>query len=205
MTKINYSWYETPSVEDGQKRYHVRVANTHRMSFREVCDRIELSSSPTRADVVGVVRSLSDLLIDRLSNGSSVHIEGIGYFSLSISAPSFDDPSEINARHIKVRSVEFRPEKKLIEEIAKEVQFKRAISCERSVPLSMKAVKRLLRDYMETNDYISAMEFRFLMNQTRATAYRRLRELCKGPRPILIKFGGPHSSIYKLNPEITID
>ncbi len=205
MTKINYSWYETPSLEAGQKPYHVRVANTNRMSFEQVCDLIELSSTPTRADVVGVVRSLSDLLIEKISNGSSVHIEGIGYFSLAITAPSFDDPSKINARHIKVRSVEFRPEKKLVEAIARKVQFKRAISCERSVPLSDRAVKRLLRDYMQTNDYISAIGFRLLMNQTRATAYRRLKELCKGPRPVLIKMGGPRSSMYKLNPEITID
>ena len=52
---------------------------------------------------------------------------------------------------------------------------------------------------------IYLMEFRFLMNQTRATAYRRLRELCKGPRPVLIKMGGAHSSVYKAGPELSVE
>ena len=115
------------------------------------------------------------------------------------------DPSEINGKQIKVRTVDFRPEKKLIDEITKQTSFQKSTACERSVTLSDKAVRRLLRDFFASHDCISAMEFRMLMNQTRATAYRRLRELSKGHRPVLIKIGGSHSSVYKLNPQLSVE
>ena len=112
---------------------------------------------PTKADVKAVVEGLSHLLARRLSSGTSVHLEGIGYFSVGITAPTFSDPSEINARQIKVRTVDFRPEKKLIEEIAQKTSFQKSTACERSVTLTDKAVRRLLRDYLEIHDCISAM------------------------------------------------
>ena len=205
MGTINYSWYDTPSLKEGQKPYHVRVSNVITMEFEEVCKELEKISIPTEADVRAVVEGLSHLLARRLSSGTSVHLEGLGYFSVGITAPTFSDPSEINARQIKVRTVDFRPEKKLIEEIAQETSFRKSTACERSVTLTDKSVRRLLRDFLEIHDCISAMEFRFLMNQTRATAYRRLRELCKGPRPVLIKMGGAHSSVYKAGPELSVE
>jgi len=205
MGTINYSWYNTPSQKKGQKSYHVRISKAQTMQFDEVSKELEQTTMATEADVKGIVEGLSYLLAHRLSSGTSVHIEGIGYFSLSIAAPTADDPSKINAPQIKVRTVKFRPEKKLINEIVENVSFQKSATCERSVTLNKKSVQRLLKDFLEIHDCISATEFRFLMNQTRATAYRRLRELCKGPFPTLIKMGGPHSSVYKLNPKLSID
>lgn len=200
MGIITYNWFNTPSTKEGQKRYHVRTANNSRMSFEEVCKALEMSTTATMADVRGIIEGISQLISNRLSNGSSVHLEGLGYFSVAITAPSFNDPAEINGRNIKVQSVDFKPDKCLIKKIKKDVKFQKVSHSERSVTLSKYAVERLLNDFLEKHDCITANEFRILLNQTRATAYRRLKELCSGTRPLLLHMGGRQSSVYVMNP-----
>lgn len=197
MGTINYTWKENPGRKEGQKRFHVRVANNSAtITFKEVCKSICNDTSATEADVKSVTESLSHLLSSHLSEGRSVHLEGIGYFSVAISAPTFDDPKELHANQLKLRTVDFKPDKELMGDISKDLHFHKANKGERSVELTDYAIRRLLTDYFENHQCITAQEFRMLFNQTKSTAYRRLKELCKGPRPILKRMGGARSSVY---------
>jgi predicted histone-like DNA-binding protein len=202
MGTITYNWYDTPSTNNGQKRYHARVSNAISIDFEAVCKDLEYNTMATKADVKGVVESLSQLLIKQLSSGAKVHLKGIGHFSVSLDAPSFDDPAEINGSQIKVHSINFLPDKAVVSEINRQASFKKSIASERSAMPSDEEMKQLLADYFETHQYITGKEFRLLFNQTRSTAYRRLSKLCKETQPVLIRIGGARSSLFILNRNI---
>ena len=198
MGKIRYGLYDNPSRKNGQKRYHVRVSNPQRMSFEEVCEMINHASSPTKGDVKGVVDGLSYVLTAKLSEGSSVHIAGIGYFSIGIAEPGVDDPEELNGKQVTVKTIHFEPDVELMNKLLENTTFERSQAYNISSGLSDAEMKQKLRQYFEENDCITAKEFRLLMKLTRATAYRRLQDLCKGPFPIFRRMGGTTSSVYVL-------
>jgi len=199
MGTIRYGLYDNPSRKNGQKRYHVRVSNPQRMSFEEVCQMINHASSPTEGDVKGVVDGLSYVLTAKLSEGSSVHIAGIGYFSIGIAASGVDDPSEMNGKQVKVKTIHFEPDVELMNKLLENTTFERSQAYNISSGLSDVEMKQKLRQHFEENDCLTAKEFRLLMKLTRATAYRRLQEFCKGPSPIFRRMGGTTSSVYVLS------
>ena len=60
------------------------------------------NSSLSHGAVIHVVTELEDMLKQRLSEGQTVRIEGIGSFSLRVESIGVDDPKSFNLRyHIK--------------------------------------------------------------------------------------------------------
>ena len=66
-------------------------------------------------DVIAVITALNDELYENLSNGYAVHLEGIGYFSLSLKCAPDINPKYIKDDDVQVRSIKFTPDKDLIE------------------------------------------------------------------------------------------
>ena len=146
-----------------------------------------------------MVDGLSYVLTAKLSEGSSVHIAGIGYFSIGIAASGVDDPSEMNGKQVKVKTIHFEPDVELMNKLLENTTFERSQAYNISSGLSDVEMKQKLRQHFEENDCLTAKEFRLLMKLTRATAYRRLQEFCKGPSPIFRRMGGTTSSVYVLS------
>ena len=54
------------------------------VTTREIREAIRRKCTVSPADVAAVITALDDELYENLSNGFAVHLEGIGYFSLSL-------------------------------------------------------------------------------------------------------------------------
>lgn len=198
MGTIKYDIYENPGRNNGQKRYHVRAAKPNLTTYKEIQENLSHASSITPSDISGVTEGISDLMANKLSNGNRIHIKGLGYFSVTITSPTFDNPKEINATKVQIRTIEFQPDAELMDKIKKNLTFERAQANEHSRLLLESEIKNLLKDYFKKHDDISLREFRMLTHLTRATAYRRLKELCDGPIPYLKHMGPRNASVYVL-------
>jgi predicted histone-like DNA-binding protein len=198
MGKIKYDIYDNPTQNNGQKRYHVRLAKPNLISYKEVKKMLSKSSSVTPSDVDAVIEGLYGILVDALSNGERVSLGKLGYFGLSVHSPSFNTPNEMNATKIKMRGVNYLPVGELRREVAEKVQFERVEANEHSLDHTRGEIEKKLKDFFKTHESISTTEFRILMNFTAGTAARRLKVLCSDPLPILRHIGNRTSSVYVL-------
>lgn len=198
MGNIYYTIELVPKRNNGQKRFCVHLSRNGSRDFEDLATDIQNATMAHRADVIGIVNSLSDFLATAMMSGDRIHIKGLGYFSPSISAGSFDDPKAVNGKKIEFKGVNFRPDAELMEKIDQnEIHFIQKPGGG-SLDCSMASIKACVKDYIEENGSISVREFQLLICQTRPTAYRRLRELCKGPFPFLKHIGPKNSSVFVL-------
>ena len=87
--EIEYDLYENPGKEVGDSpRLHAKVVTKDVITTKNLREYITMKCTATPADVVAVLTALSDELYNALSDGYSVHIDGLGYFSLSLGCNS---------------------------------------------------------------------------------------------------------------------
>jgi predicted histone-like DNA-binding protein len=107
-----------------EKKYYVqprRVGTIKRNQLeKEIIDLTSLS----KADVRGVLVTLSDLISKYITLGYSVTLDEVGTLSLRVSSEGSDTPEEVSVANIKKTSVGFRAATTLREGIEK-IQFEK--------------------------------------------------------------------------------
>lgn len=107
-------------------KYYPMVTSREMANLNEVCERIAERSTFSRADVVGVVQSLIDLLPELLLDGKNVRLDGFGIFSIHASGQGKDQPEEVTARDITKLKMSFLPDKQIKKKL-KEATFVKAL------------------------------------------------------------------------------
>ena len=107
---VKFEFYESPNtIGTRKKRYHARVVNRERISTDHLAQEIHHSSSLTVADIKATIIALSEKLAYHLKDGARVHIEGIGYFHISLTCPETPTPHSTSAscffRYLSARNV----------------------------------------------------------------------------------------------------
>ena len=176
---IEFDIYPSPSSsgEEGKKTYHARVANSMTIATNEIAQSIHKRCTLTVSDIKAVLHELHDELIYHLCNGNSVHLEGIGYFRLTLSAPKEITPTNMHRQNISIKAVDFRADKSLKIALTEKAEFKRTTHKHRSALLDIYEIDALLVDYFETNQYLTRRRFEQLCDFTSSTAARHLKRL----------------------------
>ncbi len=107
-----------PQNRDEKKYYvqPVRVGTIKRTQLeKEIVDLTSLS----KADVRGVLITLSELIGKYIALGYNVSIDDVGTLSLRVSSQGSDTPEEVTAANVKKTSVGFRASTTLREGIEK--------------------------------------------------------------------------------------
>lgn len=196
MGDLKYEINRTPNQGNGQKKYFVKILKPSLIEFEDVKDELNLSSSVTPGDISAVVEGLAHLLSRRLPEGDRIHINGIGYFSLSIGAPTFDDKENFDTRDIQVRGVNFKPDTTLMKMLHKKPLHFRRQNTQWRKHLADEDLLALLESFFCDNESMSFREFCIITRMPRTTAFRRLKQLCTGERPILRHVGPHNASVY---------
>ena len=196
---VKYDFYETPvpGGEKKKKKLHVRVVPEGTTDSKKLAELIHSRSTLTKGDISAVIASLEEVVVELLKSGGRVHLDGIGYFEMTLSCPSVSSAKEIRAESVRFKSVAFRPEKQLKRAFADTV-FVRSESKKHSALLSEAEIDGLLTGYFARNGYITRSEFERLCKLTRTTANRRLAELVKAGK---LRRGGVYRSpVYEPMP-----
>lgn len=85
---IQFELYKTPHPKDEEDKevYHARVVNFQHIDTDYLAKEIQIATSLTEGDVKSVLESLSHFMGDRLREGQSVHLDGIGYFQIKLNS-----------------------------------------------------------------------------------------------------------------------
>ena len=83
---IQFELYKTPRPKDetDKETYHARVVNFQHIDTDYLARQIQTATSLTEGDVKSVLESLSHFMGERLREGESVHLDGIGYFQIKL-------------------------------------------------------------------------------------------------------------------------
>lgn len=106
---IEYDLFANPPKEGETKpSLHARAINIQTVNTDDLADMIEGMSTFTSADIKGAIKAISERLFYCLSNSQSVHLDGIGTFSVTLKCRPVENKKDIRAASISFKNVEFR-------------------------------------------------------------------------------------------------
>lgn len=179
---IKFEFYQSPNPTGSKKkRYHARVVSTKQISTDELAEEIHSACTLTVADIRATIISLSHSLAEHLRNGEKVHIDGIGYFQPTLKCPETRTPSATRAQQVKFKSVKYRADIKLTDQI-KTAHTERSRVKSHSAVLSNIEIDMKLTKHFLTNPVLTRRDMERLCRFTTSTAGRHMVRLVKEGR-----------------------
>ena len=176
---IQFELYETPRPKDvaDKETYHARVVNFQHIDTDYLARQIQTATSLTEGDVKSVLESLSHFMGERLREGESVHLDGIGYFQIKLNSQEPITSPKLKANQIKLKAnISFKADIKLKKSVSV-VHLERSKLKRHSASRSNEEVDKLLTNYFSNNSILTRPDFQGLCNFTATTAARHTRRL----------------------------
>ncbi|MDC7135177.1 MULTISPECIES: HU family DNA-binding protein [Bacteroides] len=173
--KALYDFFRTPQPKDSNKvRYHARLVVRDTITLEEIAENIESRSSLRQSDVTGTFIEFANIFKQELSNGNSIHIDGIGSFRIKAESPEVRSLKEIRSENIHCSGIIFTPEKDLLREL-KATSFEKVSETHRSQELSDIEIDGKLAEFFKDNSCITTQQLCSICGLRKATALRRLQ------------------------------
>ena len=176
--EIEYDLYENPGKEVGDSpRLHAKVVTKNVVTTKNLRENITRKCTATPADVAAVLTAISDELYDALSDGYSVHIDGLGYFSLSLSCNSEVGSGNMDNVDVWVRGIKFVPEKVFVEKFETANLVRVKDESRHSEKMSDDEVMKRLETYFAKNQYMQRTDFEELTGFNLSKSSRYIKRL----------------------------
>ena len=176
---IQFELYKTlrPKDEADKETYHARVVNFQHIDTDYLARQIQTATSLTEGDVKSVLESLSHFMGERLREGESVHLDGIGYFQIKLNSQEPITSPKLKANQIKLKAnISFKADIKLKKSVSV-VHLERSKVKRHSASRTNEEVDKLLTNYFSNNSILTRPDFQGLCNFTATTAARHIRRL----------------------------
>ena len=199
-----YKLQEMPSLNGvGEKRVYPKMVTNRQLDTKEF---IAMTHYRDRAIpeslVTTVLTDLADSLVDMLSMGYTVKLDGLGTFSLSL---DFDDEKPVNMesendkmiyRKVTVKDMNFKAAPEIIKTLKRETDLERDMGgVSRLYKKKYTQEERIIQtlEWMEKHGFITLQEYANLNNLSRTTASLELKKLTHGEdAPFDYKGSGSH-------------
>ena len=176
--EIEYDLYENPGKEVGDSpRLHAKVVTKNVVTTKNLRENITRKCTATPADVAAVLTAISDELYDALSDGYSVHIDGLGYFSLSLSCNSEVGSGNMDNVDVWVRGIKFVPEKVFVEKFETANLVRVKDESRHSEKITDEEVMKRLETYFAKNQYMQRTDFEELTGFNLSKSSRYIKRL----------------------------
>ena len=194
----------TDMRNEGKRRVYPKMVTNRTLSRKEFIKRMQgyhrgISESTTEA----VLLDVADMLVEMLSMGYNVNLEGIGTFSLSLGFED-DKPTEMQSeedkmtyRKVGVKDINFKASPEFIKEVKREtdrglerdmggvkVIRKQLYSKEERIARALKVI--------EANGLITLSDYAYINNLSRTAASLELKEISHD-ETVPIRSVGQHS------------
>ncbi len=158
--------YEIHTIENsegsGQKRVYVQLRSQPAMTTDELGNEVQEACFVTPSDLKAVMAELSVLAVRELSQGNRFYLPEIGYLSLSVGnvPPSQKADGKVTGRDIFLRTINFKPEKKLLRKVQRQVRFVKSDYTTLSANYTTEALWAKVEAYLSSHRYISRPDLR---------------------------------------------
>ena len=181
LMSINYSWYRNPQREEGDitEGLHPRPFFNGTVDTRQLAKEIEKATSLTEGDVKATLTALSRVVAHKLAMGEQVHLEGLGYFTPTLTTEGrVTEEMSLRERSRKVRfkGISFRPDSELQSHMGP-INFSYVNRGESSGLPTDEEIEAKLTTYFSTQAYLTRRKLETLFGIRTTTAVRLLRRL----------------------------
>lgn len=181
---VNYKLIKN-RMKSGEKTAYRAVTVEHKtVGVERIAQNIQGATALTRADVIATIAALRDEIAFQLMSGCSVHLPGIGYFSLAVKGDIYEDPrnNHVRLHNAEVRTVNFRPDTEMMD-ILRYTEFENATYRFRSPSMpTEKEIDSAIEALLAEKPYMTVDDLRDRLNLSQSTAYRITKHLCEGGR-----------------------
>lgn len=197
---VNYDIYIINNASGQNKtRKYVQLKQADPMTETELQKTIQSHCSLTKGDVAAVLTELHDIVIREFAMGRRVYIPGLGYFSMSaeIDALNKNSGKKITGKEIRLRRINFRPEKGIMSELKRSVCFVRTKRSSKSNEYTENQIVVRMKEYLRKNRFITCSIMRRMFGLTQYTAQKWLNLFVE--KNVILKDGTRRFPIYFLN------
>lgn len=144
---------DLPDVEN--TGYRVEIAGQQVKDTDQLAEMGQVATTFTEEDLKAAFSVMVSYLRNNLHSVRRLHIDGLGSFSLKLKAPRVTSPTENVGSKIRVASISFRPDTKLVRRINNETTFHRT-TAPRTVRSAVEgeALTARLQTYFVTHRFI---------------------------------------------------
>ncbi|MBR1594620.1 MAG: HU family DNA-binding protein [Alloprevotella sp.] len=175
---IHYDFYPAKGLKGTRDELFVRPISNQTTGMKEIAHAIEHATSATAADTKLVLSALSAAVIDELLKGNRVHLDGLGYFSISMKGEvARDKNGRPLLKNAGVRDILFQPERQMLASLGNARFTAADHRGRRSSGATEADVMRALRKLGADGAVFSSAKFRSELGLTVSTANRLLRRL----------------------------
>ena len=180
-----YIKQELPDLRrTGEKKAYYRLKTEQKIDFNQFIDRISSHNSGiSRGEAFRVLMHATDTLAELLAEGYSVTIDDMGTFKATVGLvedkemDSFEEGSpKLNARSLKIDGVSFQADKKLIVNVDKRCDLKRAGTSRlcRS-PFTREERLQKAQEYLKSHGAMKVKNYMELTGLSHTVAAKELR------------------------------
>jgi len=186
-----YVMKEMPDLNGtGERVLYPQFAQIEQITTHQLAESIRGKSTYSEGEIEGLIRMIAQEMVHELALGHSVKLDGIGTFTPSLALQPGKEREEPdgegrhrNARSILVGNVNFRAEKKLVQEVNLHCRPVRAPWKARRSSQKYTEEERLALalHYLEEQPYLSVADYQRLTGLLRTAATEELRRWAKQP------------------------
>ena len=183
-----YKLQEMPDMDEtGKRKVYPKMVVNRTMDTKDLVEKMKLYHRAYSPSVIeGVVMDLEDMLVEMLSMGYNVKLDGIGTFSLSLGFED-DKPKEILEegdkmmyRKVGVKGVNFKVDSQMVKEIRQQTDLEREMSgvtvLKKKLYTREERIARALH-VIEQRGYMTLTDYANINNLNRCTASKDLKEI----------------------------
>lgn len=181
-----YIKQELPDLRrTGEKKAYYRLKTEQKIDFNQFIDRISSHNSGiSRGEAFRVLMHATDTLAELLAEGYSVTIDDMGTFKATVGLvedkemDSFEEGTpKLNARSLKIDGVSFQADRKLIVNVDKHCDLKRAGTSRlcRS-PFTKEERLQKAQEYLKSHGAMKVKNYMELTGLSHTVAAKELRE-----------------------------
>ena len=169
----------------GEKKAYYRMKTKRKIDFNQFVDLISSHNSGiSRGEAFRVMMHATDILAELLAQGYSVTIDEMGTFKATIGLvsdkemDSFEEGTpKLNARSLRVDGVSFKADKRLILNVDKRCDLKRAwVSRLCRSPFTKEERLQKALDYLNAHGAMKVKDYMELTSLSHTVAAKELRE-----------------------------
>lgn len=207
-----YKLQELPDMQgEGKRKVYPKMVINRTLNLEDLTEKMKShhrAFSPSTIEAV--VMDLEDMMVEVLSMGYNVKLDGIGTFSLSL---GFEDekPTEMQKegdkmlyRKVGVKNVNFKVDPEMLLQLCKETDLEREMSGVKVIKKNLfskeERIARALQ-VIERDGYITLTDYAHINNLSRTAASAELKEITSDANsPIDWRGNGSHKVWIKKRP-----
>ena len=194
---VNYKLLRTSGKLAQRKALRIVPIKKDVTGIERICQHIQQATTLTTADILGTISALKTELVEELKSGNTIHLPGIGFFSLALKGDMYEDPKthRHHLRNAAVRKIRFRTDKDFYEALG-EVDFANKTYKDGTPSLPMRqAVNAALKELFDESPIITVNDLRRRLNLSTTYAYQLTAQLEREKK--IINIGSRYRKIYR--------